>query len=95
MKHALLIVTCTALSLGATLARADGDPAKGKVSFAVCEACHGKTAEGNQALGAPRIAGQPGWYLARQLGNFKQGLRGVTPRTPSALRCARWRRPCR
>jgi len=77
MKQALLILTCTALSLGAALARADGDAAKGKVSFTVCEACHGKTAEGNKALGAPRLAGQAGWYLARQLGNFKQGLRGV------------------
>ena len=31
------------------------------------------TAEGNQALNAPKLAGQPGWYLERQLRNFKHG----------------------
>jgi cytochrome c553 len=41
----------------------------------VREACHGKTAEANKAL-APRLAGQPAG-IRRELGNFKQGLRGA------------------
>lgn len=77
MKHALLIASCTFLGIAGASAHAEGDVAKGKASFAVCEACHGKTAEGNKQLGAPRLAGQADWYLKRQLGNFKQGLRGA------------------
>jgi len=80
MKYALLIATCTALSLGAPLAHAAGDVAKGKAAFTVCEACHGKNAEGNKALGAPHLAGMPDWYLVRQLANFKSGLRGADPK---------------
>lgn len=59
--------------------RAAGDAAAGQVAFAVCTACHGAQAEGNAALNAPKLAGQPGWYLARQLHNFKQGIRGGAP----------------
>ncbi len=53
------------------------DPAAGAVQYAVCMACHGSGGEGNQALNAPRIAGQPAWYLQRQLHNFRSGLRGM------------------
>ena len=80
MKYTRFIVSCAVLSLGSALAHADGDADKGKTSFAVCEACHGKNGEGNKALGAPRIQGQAGWYLERQLGNFKAGLRGTNPK---------------
>jgi cytochrome c oxidase subunit II len=55
------------------------DVAAGHATFAVCTACHGANAEGNQALNAPKLAGQPSWYLARQLRNFKHGLRGGAP----------------
>lgn len=43
---------------------------------AVCAACHGVEGQGNQAFGAPRLAGQSEQYLARQLMNFKAGRRG-------------------
>jgi cytochrome c oxidase subunit 2 len=33
-----------------------------------------------QALNAPAIAGQEGWYLTRQLKNFKSGIRGAHPK---------------
>lgn len=49
----------------------------GKEIFAVCEACHGAHAEGNEAFGAPKLAGQHDWYLVTQLGNFRAGVRGV------------------
>jgi cytochrome c oxidase subunit 2 len=53
-----------------------GDAAAGKALFAVCSACHGAQAEGNPALNAPKLSGQAGWYLKRQLKNFKNGVRG-------------------
>ena len=31
------------------------------------------------ALNAPRMAGMDDWYLARQLENFKSGVRGAHP----------------
>jgi len=43
---------------------------------AVCGACHGGGGEGNPALGAPRLAGQPASYLARQFEAFRSGQRG-------------------
>ena len=39
--------------------------------------CHGQQGEGNPALNAPKLAGQGGWYLKRQLRNFKDGARGT------------------
>ena len=54
-----------------------GDVAAGKVQYGVCAACHGAQAEGNTALNAPKLSGQGGWYLARQLKNFKDGARGT------------------
>ena len=53
-----------------------GDPSKGKAHYTTCGACHGVTAQGNQALQAPRLAGQDDWYLKRQLENFREGVRG-------------------
>jgi len=53
------------------------DPAAGKAAYAVCAACHGQQGEGNAALNAPKIAGQEGWYLRRQMEAFQQGLRGT------------------
>jgi cytochrome c oxidase subunit 2 len=48
-------------------------------AYAVCASCHGLQGEGNVALNAPRIAGQAGWYLRRQLDAYRQGLRGTAP----------------
>ena len=48
----------------------------GQTLYATCIACHGADGAGNKALNAPRIAGQSGWYVARQLNNFKKGIRG-------------------
>ena len=59
--------------------RPAADVAAGHAAFAVCTACHGTGADGIQSLNAPKLAGQPGWYLARQLRNFKHGIRGGAP----------------
>jgi cytochrome c oxidase subunit 2 len=41
-----------------------------------CVACHGINAEGNQALKAPKLAGQDSWYIENQLKSFRSGYRG-------------------
>ena len=41
-----------------------------------CVQCHGDNGEGNQAVGAPAIAGLQRWYVKRQLRGFKAGYRG-------------------
>ncbi len=59
------------------LARTAGNAAIGEAQYAVCAACHGQQGEGLAALNAPKIAGQSGWYLRRQLNNYKNGIRGA------------------
>jgi cytochrome c oxidase subunit 2 len=59
-----------------TASRVKGDAQAGQALFATCTACHGEQGQGNKELGAPKLAGQDGWYLARQLQSFKQGVRG-------------------
>ena len=58
------------------LAMADGDVATGQAQYAVCSACHGAQGEGIPAMHAPKLAGQDGWYIKKQIENFKDGLRG-------------------
>ncbi|MDG2376149.1 MAG: c-type cytochrome, partial [Woeseiaceae bacterium] len=54
----------------------DGDVANGQKLYNVCAYCHGGDAEGIQAINAPRMAGMTDWYLASQLKNFREGIRG-------------------
>ncbi len=56
-----------------------GHVIKGKKTYAVCSACHGQNAEGNQTLNAPPLAGQSDWYLVKQLQNFKHKVRAGDP----------------
>ncbi|MGD9597012.1 MAG: cytochrome c [Steroidobacteraceae bacterium] len=53
-----------------------GDASAGKAVYAACATCHGRNAEGNEQLAAPRLAGRDDWYLARQLDNYRIGRRG-------------------
>jgi cytochrome c oxidase subunit 2 len=50
-----------------------------------CAACHGAKGEGNAALLAPRIIGMDARYLARQLRNFRDGIRGTNPKDTAGL----------
>lgn len=61
-------------------ATVSGDVAAGQAAYAVCAACHGQKAEGLEALGGPRLAGESDWYLVRQINNFNNGLRGYDPK---------------
>ncbi len=45
----------------------------------VCAMCHGEQAQGGEDFEAPKLAGQFGWYLRRQLDNFRAGIRGTDP----------------
>jgi cytochrome c oxidase subunit 2 len=73
LRHLIL----AALLVSGTPAFAVGDVAAGKTLYAPCAVCHGPQAEGNEALRAPKLAGQADWYLTRQLQNFKAGIRGA------------------
>lgn len=53
------------------------DASAGKAAYAICAACHGPEGQGNVAMNAPKIAGQEGWYLRRQLEAYRTGLRGT------------------
>jgi cytochrome c oxidase subunit 2 len=66
-------------TFAAMRATAAADSAAGATLYAPCAACHGESGQGNPALNAPKLAGQGGWYLQRQLKNFKHGLRGAQP----------------
>jgi len=57
-----------------------GNVKKGKKIYAVCAYCHGSDGMGIQATNAPRLAGSSDWYMARQLDNFKTGVRGAHPK---------------
>ena len=57
-----------------------GNAEAGHAAYAVCSACHGPQGQGNQALNAPKLNSQAGWYLAKQLRHFKQGVRGADAR---------------
>lgn len=54
----------------------EGDVENGAQLYRVCAYCHGADGMGVQALNAPRAAGMTDWYLARQLQNFRDGVRG-------------------
>lgn len=53
-----------------------GRPARGAQLYSLCATCHGTKGEGNRSLGAPALAGQNDWYLARQLHLYRNQQRG-------------------
>jgi cytochrome c oxidase subunit 2 len=57
----------------------NGSVENGKRIYTVCAYCHGSNGMGIQSTNAPRLAGSSDWYMARQLGNFKTGVRGAHP----------------
>ena len=69
-----LVAILGLLSMGSIASTADAE--SGKQLYQSCISCHGDQAQGNDALGAPALAGQSATYLVRQLGHFQSGLRG-------------------
>lgn len=78
----LLVGALGALSLGAlagcepVASVALDDRARGEVVWRNCTSCHGVDGAGDQAIGAPAIAGLPAWYVEAQLLKFRSGQRG-------------------
>jgi cytochrome c oxidase subunit II len=56
-----------------------GNVEKGRDRYATCAACHGANGGGITATRAPRLKGMSDWYLARQMKNFRDGVRGTHP----------------
>ena len=56
-----------------------GDADTGRQRFATCAACHGADGSGIAATNAPRLKGMSDWYMARQIKNFRDGVRGAHP----------------
>jgi cytochrome c553 len=83
VRRLLLVPALLLAALGITAGTAHGaapDPAAPVPEAAlVCTVCHGTALAGNRALGAPRLAGLPAWYLRRQLEAFRQDWRGGHP----------------
>ena len=77
MKFLILAVACSSV-LFAHSAKA-ADAAVGKSLYPVCSACHGPTGQGNQAMNAPKLAGQEPWYLIKQMQLFQNDARGTAP----------------
>jgi len=53
-------------------------------ALGACAACHGAMGEGVVSAGFPRLAGQPAFYLARQLHGYADGRRRHDVMTPIA-----------
>lgn len=78
MKQFLFLMVCSLVVTGPTFSyAAKGNAEKGKQYYASCQTCHGEHGQGNKEANAPRLAGQRHWYLARQLQNFENGIRGT------------------
>ncbi len=63
--------------LGVGCTPPSGGPAEGKVLYENCTPCHGEDGAGNASIEVPAIAGQEAVYVATQLTNFKQQIRGA------------------
>lgn len=67
----------------------DADIDNGKRIYAEsCTACHGAGAQGDEALGSPRLTDLSDWYMERQLQYFSDGLRGADPTDTFGLQMA-------
>lgn len=87
MRKSILVWLCGAagaLAVGVSYA-GEGNAANGKTIFnsgkgaaAPCMTCHGDKGQGNDAMGAPRLAGQGTDYIIKQLTDFSEGKRTPT-----------------
>jgi cytochrome c oxidase subunit 2 len=56
-----------------------GNADRGRARWATCASCHGAEGQGIAATNAPRLQGMNDWYMATQLKNFREGVRGAHP----------------
>jgi cytochrome c oxidase subunit 2 len=87
MNRLTSLFLVAALSCTACRAPSGESPlVRGRELYDLCAQCHGPTGAGSKLLGAPAIAGQHAWYVARQLRKFKDGVRGKHPSDSNGLR---------
>lgn len=80
--HIVQLLVAVSLFLStvfATSVSQAADAVAGKRLYPVCTACHGAAGQGNRGMGGPKLAGQQGIYLLKQLQNFQSGARGLSP----------------
>jgi cytochrome c553 len=77
MKSMLSVVAAAGLWLvgSAPVYALNGNVAAGKAKAVVCAACHGADGNGGADPAWPKLAGQDASYLAKQLNDFKSGVR--------------------
>ena len=57
-----------------------GDASRGEDYYVnICSACHSGNGQGNDALGAPALAGLNDWYLKSSYQSYLEGSRGTHP----------------
>jgi len=79
MNRVFLFACVLSWLIGSGWVHADGDANAGKALFQVCTVCHGPQGQGNQAMNAPKLAGQPAWYITKQMALFQNEARGTAP----------------
>jgi len=57
-----------------------------------CAVCHGEAAQGDEALGSPKLTDLSDWYMERQLLYFRDGLRGADTRDLFGMQMATFAR---
>lgn len=75
VKNSFLLLIAGGLAMVlASAVHAEGDPEAGQAKAGLCAGCHG--ADGNSATGMfPRLAGQYGDYIVKQIRDFQRGHR--------------------
>lgn len=79
VRRVLQLVVLGAGIMGSFSSAIAGDAEAGKSLYPVCTACHGPAGLGNQAMNAPKLAGQEPWYIVKQMQLFQNGARGTAP----------------
>lgn len=76
IRAVAIVLACAAAAMNLT-ARADGDPAKGKVDAYTCIGCHGVPNYTNvyPTYRVPQLAGQHAAYIVQALKEYKAGER--------------------
>lgn len=80
----LAIISHTAMAAGVVEAGKQIAMQGNNQGATACVACHGANGEGNAAAGFPRLAGLNAAYLAKQLRDYREGLRSDPTMNPIA-----------
>ena len=76
----IAVLITTELPPAQPAATISGDTSRGEDYYVnICSACHGGNGQGNDALGAPALAGLNDWYLKSSYQSYLDGIRGNHP----------------